>query len=223
MAVYITDPDLEKRLKSEREANGSDRLDEVWDGVYFMPRLANNEHQFFVIQLAQVFQSVLGNLDQGMVYPGVNVSNREKGWKKNYRCPDVAVFLPGSKAKNCGTHWHGGPDFAVEIVSPKDRSREKLPFYSSVGVGELLLIDRQPWSLELFRLQGGELVSSGRSTIRQPVLLVSSVLPVKIRLLPSGRIPRSQTLAWERRANGKKHIRPCLEILHHDGVQRRII
>ena len=165
MAVYITDPDLEKRLKSEREANGSDRLDEVWDGVYFMPRLANNEHQFFVIQLAQVFQSVLGNLDQGMVYPGVNVSNREKGWKKNYRCPDVAVFLPGSKAKNCGTHWHGGPDFAVEIVSPKDRSREKLPFYSSVGVGELLLIDRQPWSLELFRLQGGELVSCGRSTI----------------------------------------------------------
>src|SRR5947208_2767487 len=136
MAMYVVDPYLERRLKAERISSRSDRFDEVWDGVYFMPPLPNNEHQFFQTQLAVVLQLALGSVDQGTAYAGVNVSNREKGWQKNYRCPDVAVILPGCKAKNCGTHWFGGPDFAVEILSPKDRSREKLPFYSSVGVRE---------------------------------------------------------------------------------------
>ena len=221
MAVLITDPDLEKRLKAEREAAGSDRLDEVWDGVYFMPPLANNEHQFFQIQLALALQSALGSLDKGTVYAGVNVSDREKGWKKNYRCPDVAVILPGCKAKNCGTHWFGGPDFAIEIISPKDHSREKLPFYSSVGVRELLLIDRQPWSLELFQLQGKELVSCGRSIVRRPEELVSFVLPVSFRLIfPGART--SSNGRGKSRANGRKQ-RPALQILHQDGVQRWII
>jgi Uma2 family endonuclease len=221
MAVYITDPDVERELKAERQASGGDRFDEVWEGVYFMPPLANNEHQFFQIQLALAFQSALGSLTRGTVYPGVNVSDREKGWKRNYRCPDVAVFMAGCKAKNCGTHWLGGPDFAVEIVSPKDRSREKLPFYASVGVRELLLIDRQPWSLELFRLRGKELVSRGRSTPQQPNILESSVLPVSMRFLPAER--NASNGRGRPRSNGKKQTRPALEILHKDSDQRWII
>src|SRR5260370_11840387 len=184
MTMYVVDPYLERRIKTERKSSGTDRLDEVWDGVYFMPPLPNNEHQFFQIQMALALQSALGSLDQGTVYPGVNVSDREKGWQKNYRCPDVAVIFPGRKAKNSGTHWFVGPDFAVEILSPKDRSREKLPFYSSVGVRELLLMDRQPWSLELFQLQGQELISRGRSTIGRPIALISSIMPVSFRLVP---------------------------------------
>ncbi len=221
MAMYVVDSDLERRIKAERKSSGSDRLDEVWDGVYFMPPLPNNEHQFFQIQLALALQSALGSLDQGTVYPGVNVSNREKEWQKNYRCPDVAVILPGCKAKNCGTHWFGGPDFAVEILSPKDRSREKLPFYSSVGVRELLLMDRQPWSLELFRLQGQELISRGRSTMGRPTALISSILPVSFRLVPPGTRTSSNSRRRSR-TNGKKQ-RPALEILHQDGIQRWII
>jgi Uma2 family endonuclease len=220
--MYLVDPDVERRLKAERQSSGADRLDEVWEGVYFMPPLANNEHGFFQIQLAIAFQSALGSVEQGIVYPGVNVSDREKGWRTNYRCPDVAVVLPGCKAKNCRTHWFGGPDFVVEIISPKDRSREKLPFYSTIGVRELLLLDRQPWSLELFRLQERRLVSYGRSTIQRPVLLASSVLPVSFRLLSPGARPLSNGQR-RRRSNGRKHARPSLEILHKDGVQRWII
>ncbi len=222
MALYLTDSDVERRLKAERQASGSDRFDEVWDGVYFMPPLANNEHQFFQTQMAIVLQLALGSVDQGTAYAGINVSDREKGWRKNYRCPDVAVVLPGCKAKNCRTHWFGGPDFAVEVISPKDRSREKLPFYSTIGVRELLLLDRQPWSLELFRLQERRLVSYGRSTIQRPVLLASSVLPVSFRLLSPGASPLSNGQRRPR-SNGRKHARPSLEILHKDGVQRWII
>jgi len=206
MAMYVVDADLERRLKAERQLTGADRLDEVWDGIYFMPPLPNNEHQFFQTQLAIVLQMALGSVDHGTAYAGVNVSDREKGWKKNYRCPDVAVILPGCKAKNCGTHWFGGPDFAVEILSPKDRSREKLPFYSSVGVRELLLMDRQPWSLELFRLQGQELISRGRSTIGRPTALISSILPVSFRLVPPGTRTSSST-ARDRRSSRNRSFR----------------
>ena len=89
--------------------------------------------------------------------PGANITDLEEDWTHNYRCPDVVVFLKEGRAINRETHFFGGPDFAVEIVSEFDRSREKLPFYARVGVRELLLVDRDPWVLELFRLQDDRL------------------------------------------------------------------
>ena len=103
----------------------------------------------------------------GKVMAGVNVSDREHGWKKNYRCPDVVVFLNHTKAVDCDTFWFGGPDFAVEIASPGDRSREKLEFYAKVGTRELLLVDRKPWSLELYRLDGEKLCPRRKVDARQ--------------------------------------------------------
>ena len=97
------------------------------------------------------------------VFPGVNVSDREVKWTKNYRCPDVAVFLPGNPAKDRGTHWFGGPDFAVEVISPTTGPGKKFAFYAKVGVRELLLVDRKPWALELYRLQDGVLKLVGKS------------------------------------------------------------
>jgi Uma2 family endonuclease len=204
MPVYLTDPDLEDRLKAERAATGADRYDEVWEGITFMPPLANNEHQSMRIELAVVAHVALGEKARGRVYPGVNVSDREEDWLDNYRCPDVAVFLPGCLARDCGTHWWGGPDFAVEIVSPRDRSLEKLDFYALVGVRELLVIDRDPWRLELYRLHQGQLVSVGHNDLSQPTALVSTVLPLSFRLLPDTNRPR-------------------IEVLHQDGVQRWVV
>ncbi len=166
MAMYVVDSDLERRLKAERQLTGADRLDEVWDGVYFMPPLPNNEHQFFQTQLAVVLQ--------------------------------------------------------MALISPKDRSREKFPFYSAVGVRELLLVDQHPWSLELFRLQGSRLESCGRSTIPRPIFLNSFVLPVNIRLVPPGARHASNGQR-KSRSNGRKQVRPALEIVHKDGDQRWII
>ena len=74
------------------------------------------------------------------------------------------------------THWYGGPDFAVEVISPYDRSRKKLDFYAKVGVRELLLVDRKPWSLELYRLTDGELKLVGEITPDPPRRLTSDVL-----------------------------------------------
>jgi Uma2 family endonuclease len=183
MAALIQDFDLSRQLIAERRRSGHDRFDEVWEGVYVMNPLPNNEHQQLVGALTYLFSSVIRESQLGQVMPGANISDRQHGWKKNYRCPDVVVFLNGSKAVDCGTFWLGGPDFAVEIVSPGDRSREKLDFYAKVGTQELLLVDRKPWALELYRHDGEKLARVGKSALAKPAWLTSDVVPLKWRLV----------------------------------------
>ena len=102
----------------------------------------------------------------------------------------MVVFLQGTAAQNCDTHWRGGADFVVEVVSPADRTRDKIDFYGRIEVRELLIIDRQPWTLELFRLHQGRLESVGRSTLAGGEAVASSVIPLRLRLLPGK--PRPQ-------------------------------
>jgi Uma2 family endonuclease len=177
-------------LIAERETTGADRYDEVWEGGYVMTPLANDEHQDLSTLITSILQLVVGwTLHLGIVRGGTNLSDRETGWKSNFRVPDVAVFLNDTKAKNCGTHWCGPADFLVEIISPEDRTRKKLPFYSKLGIPELLLIDRDPWTLELYRLQQGKLKLAACNTLDQSTLISSNVLPLDWRLLPGTNRP----------------------------------
>jgi Uma2 family endonuclease len=199
--MLILDSYTEERLKAEREESGADRMDEVWEGVYIVSPLPNNEHQSLASRLHFVIFSVIGLDGGGTVFQQVNVSDREEGWMSNYRQPDVAVILEGGRARDCGTHWVGGPDFIVEILSPDDHAREKIPFYAKVGVRELLLIDRDPWALELYRLRRGRLVRVGRVEPGQDRALTSEVLPLRFRLLAGGK-------------------RPSIEVVHQDDQRR---
>ena len=115
----------------------------------------------------------------------MNLSDRAEDWKDNYRCPDVAVFLSGNTAQVFEAHICGPADFLVEIVSPNDKTRDKFDFYGGLGVRELLVIDRQPWSLELYRLSGNELVPAGRSSVSQSDVIASAVLPLSFQLFPA--------------------------------------
>ena len=89
----------------------------------------NVEHQRMVKRLVVVLSEVIREADGGDVFPGVNLSDRTEGWEDNYRSPDVAVFLPGNRAEEFESHYRGPADFLIEIVSPSDKSREKIPFY----------------------------------------------------------------------------------------------
>lgn len=169
---------------------GGDRYDEVWDGVYVMSPLANDEHQWLVGKFFRVFDEAIGDAGLGEVRPGVNVSDRVKGWRKNYRCPDVAVKLNGGLARIFKNHWVGGPDFVVEIVSTRDRTREKLDFYAAIGTREVLVIDREPWSLELYALSEGRLTSAGTFRVGSPIALASEVLPLTFRLIEAEPTPK---------------------------------
>ena len=204
MALMVLDPVVEQKLRSEREASGADRYDEIWEGVYMMAPLANNEHQDLQSGLAAAIMNAVGWGGPARVHAGANVSDREDDWEFNYRIPDVVVVFPGGAARDCGTHWCGGPDCCVEIASPGDRSRDKLDFYASIGVRELLLVDREPWGLELYRLNVARLERVGRSDLGSPDSLVSGVLPTSFRLVPGT-------------------ARPRIEVVHRDGVQRWLV
>jgi Uma2 family endonuclease len=122
----------------------------------------------------------------------VNLSDCGDGWKQNYREPDVAVLLRSTKAVDCGTHWRGAADFLVEIISPGERTREKIPFYSSLGVVELLIVDRDPWALELYRHQDGQLTKIGQSTLAAREVLTSQTVGLTFQLLPGETRPQIQ-------------------------------
>jgi Uma2 family endonuclease len=190
MKLVVLDRDEQKQIIRRRRAMGGDRYDEVWNGVYVMSPIADNEHQQLAGELVIAIAQSIDRREGVRIFPGTNVSDQTEKWKKNFRCPDVAVFLPGNPAEDRGTHWLGGPDFAVEIISPYDRSRKKFAFYASVGVRELLLIDRKPWRLDLYQLRDHALQRVGQSTPETASLLSSSVLPLTFRVLPGQPRPR---------------------------------
>ena len=201
MDTPVLDPvELAKLVRAiaDSEANNHD---EVWDGVYLVSPNPNDEHQSLVGKLNTIFEITIEWTGLGHVRPGVNVSDREVQWEHNFRCPDVVVYLNGTTARNLGTHWFGGPDFAVEVVSRKDRSRDKLEFYAKVGSREVLVVDRYPWALELYRLRDGAMTLVGKSSLARPEFLSSEVLPLAFRLVEG-------------------EPRPRIEIAHSDGVQR---
>ena len=192
MAVIVLDPYVEEQVLAKRVGSDGDQYDEVWEGVYVVTPLPSNQHQQLVHKLSMILSQVLEPNGLGFVFPGINLSDRDKGWEQNFREPDVAVFLHDGKAVDCGTHWQGAADFLVEIINPGERTREKIPFYSSLGVVELLIIDREPWTLELYRHQDGQLTKVGQSTLAAPEVLASQAVALTFQLLPGETRPQIQ-------------------------------
>ncbi len=194
MAILLTDPTLEQQLIEQRQAAGADRYDEVWEGVYMMAPLPSDEHQELVFEFSVALGLPIAKQGLGCVRPGVNLSDRGDDWQNDYRAPDLAVFLDDGRAENLGTHWRGPADFLIEIVSPHDRTRQKLPFYSRLGVVELLIVERDPWRLELFRHDGAELREVGRSELPRGETLASRRLPLTFRLTAGRPRPKIEVL-----------------------------
>lgn len=192
MAIMVLEPDMEERLLAERRACDGEQYDEVWEGVYIMTPLPNNEHQELVFEIASVLGETVGRAGFGRVFPGVNLSDRGDGWRQNYREPDVAVFLRDGKAINRGTHWQGAADFLVEIISPGERTHDKIPFYGRIGVVELMVIDRDPWTIELYRQQDGQMAKVGQSTLNAPDVLECRSVGLTFQLSPGEQRPRIQ-------------------------------
>lgn len=189
MATLVTDPDLAEQLIEDRKARGIDQRDEVWEGLYVMTPAPNDEHQDLVGGFTHVLRETIDHCQLGKSRPGVNLSDRVEEWTQNFRCPDVVVFLNDTTAEFHNTFWLGGPDLAIEVVSPDDQSREKFSFYEKIGTRELLIVDRDPWQLELHRLVDNKLVLAGISSLADPAWLLSETVPLKLRLQPGEKRP----------------------------------
>jgi len=160
MPALICDSKEVEALIRHRQECGGDRYDEVWDGLYIMSPSATLEHQRLIGELSAILCEVLDRTGEGTAYAGANVTDRQDDWTQNYRCPDVVVVLDESadRCRDIESALLGGPDFLIEVRSPHDKTFDKLDFYGSIGVRELLVIDRDDKSLRLFRLTDGRLI-----------------------------------------------------------------
>ncbi len=199
--VRIISPQVIDELILHRRALNIDRWDEVWDGAYVVMPDPDIEHQGLVARFTIILGLIVELAGLGQIFAGCNVSDRESDWTKNYRRPDLAIYLDGNPAEAHDAFWLGGPDFAIEILSKGDSARRKLDFYAKVKTRELLLVDRDPWAIELYRLRRGKLVLVGRQTPGQAEVLASKVLPLSFRLT-------------------RGRPRPKVEVAHADGRQR---
>jgi Uma2 family endonuclease len=180
--VVVLDEELAQTMIRERQRRGIDGHDEIWEGVYIVPPLANNRHQAMVLGFSVVLFNVITLEQRGHVLPGANVSDRRSGWETNYRAPDIVVVLTDGRAIDCNTHWWGGPDFLIEIQNPNDDTDEKLPFYSKIQVREVLIVDRDTRQLRLHRHDGQQLQPVAPSDFQgNKGFLSSEVIPLAFR------------------------------------------
>jgi Uma2 family endonuclease len=181
----VFDPAAAERMLAERRRLGQDRKDEVWNGTYIMSPDPTFSHNLIAFELCSIF-SQTQKARGAKAYPGGNVSDRAKGWEQNFRCPDVIVLFPENPAQNLDTVLVGGPDFAVEILSPHDRAREKLPFYGQINTRECLYIDREQECVELYRLSGEQMELAALLTAANGLNCRSDVLQLDFCVVQDG-------------------------------------
>jgi hypothetical protein len=144
--TIVSDPppaDFEAFMERRRRWGG-DRRDEVWQGVLHMNQLPHGRH-------AKVQAQVLVLLDpfaraaELMLLAASNLGDPD-----DFRGPDGMLQGPGPDRL-----YYPTAALALEVVSPGDETWDKLAFYASHGVDELLIVDPQERTVQWLALDGG--------------------------------------------------------------------
>ena len=123
---------------AERQRLGLDIRDEVWDGVYHVVPPASEEHQRIGAELLVVLASLAREAGLAFRYE-TGLFDPTGPIERDYWVPDLMVFRPEYRVR---AGIRGRVELVVEIRSPGDDSLLKVPYYSRVGVQELLIIER---------------------------------------------------------------------------------
>ena len=129
--VFDPQPAELQKLVDRRRRLDQDRRDEVWEGVLHMIPPPSVEHERTTIRLARLLgpsADTAGLEIAGTIGIG--------GGAANYRVPDLALLRPGFAAQ-----WNDTAALVAEIVSPGDKTWEKLDFYAAHHVDELLIVN----------------------------------------------------------------------------------
>jgi len=91
----------------------------------------------------------------------------------DYRVPDLVIYRPDQASRRGVV---GRAELVVEILSPDDESREKLPFFAELGIPEVWLIDPTTRVVELYLLRGAAYhvaLPDDQGALRSPLLEVT--------------------------------------------------
>jgi len=134
----------------ERRRLGLDRKDEMWDGVLHMVPPASSVHGLFGSDLGGALRRSAKDIGLWhLIEPGV--FEPEVPGMTSYRVPDLGYARPEDVSER---GIEGRAVLVVEVLSPRDSSHEKLPFYRKVGVGEVLFVDPRTRAVEVRRPAG---------------------------------------------------------------------
>jgi Uma2 family endonuclease len=133
MPTLVLDPPPAQlaELFEHRRRTGADRFDEVWEGVYHMVPGPSHAH-------ARVEAHLLALLRPPATAAALEVTGQFNLGESehDFRVPDGGLHRPGASGM-----WHPTAALVIEIVSPGDESRQKLPFYANHAVDEVLMVD----------------------------------------------------------------------------------
>ena len=139
MAMYIENPRLEEELIAQRQGlgRGSARRSlgrSLFHVAGWRTTITSRLVLEFSVSLerrpspSQARQSPSGRESRG-VRGGLGHTT--------IACRTSWFFWPVPTAENHDAFWTGAADFIIEITSPRDRTYEKIPFYSRIGVREV--------------------------------------------------------------------------------------
>lgn len=147
---------LRERDLADRRAKGLDRWDEMWEGVLHMTPAPSLEHQQMLARMIEFLGPRLRESRRGTLVPGVNVF-RDSAADRDYRIPDLTFVAAGREHVLQPDGIRGeGPDAVIEIRSPEDETNEKLPFFATLTIIEVIVCDRDTKQPQIFRLAGAE-------------------------------------------------------------------
>ena len=139
-AVWLSVPES---FLEERRRLGHDRWDELWDGELHMVPPPSSRHalvarDLFVALIPIARRLGLEFFQEGGLYgPG-----------QNWRIPDVVLVRP----EHMSERGLEAAELVIEVLSPHDESRQKMPWYATVGVKETWLVHPSTRLIEVYTL-----------------------------------------------------------------------
>jgi Uma2 family endonuclease len=146
MPTVILDPlpvEIDELLDRRRRL-GLDNADEVWEGVLHVNPSPHGRHGLVLQQLAELLGGPSRAAGLLPVLADINV-----GAEGDYRVPDGGILYPGPARL-----YYPTAALVVEILSPKDESWAKLPFYAAHDVDEVLIVDPKKREVHWLGLRG---------------------------------------------------------------------
>ncbi len=139
-AIWLEVPES---FLEERRRYGQDKKDELWDGVLHIVPQPKTIHEDVAARLIVALFEIVNRRSLKFCRAGVF-----RG-EDNYRVPDLTIAKP----EHVSERGFEGAELIIEVLSPHDESRDKLPFYASVGVREVWLIEPRTRTTDVLALR----------------------------------------------------------------------
>lgn len=173
--------EVPQALLNERRRKGLDKSDEMWEGELHMVPPPSTEHQSLGAELFLVLAPLAKRLGFDPWYDPTGLFR--PGADADWRVPDQMYARPDLRSVR-GIEGHAA--LVVEILSPGDETYEKLGWYASVEVGEVLVIEPLTRSVELFANRDGHMAPVEPPLVIQALGVTAETVEGTLRLTWDG-------------------------------------